>query len=474
MSPLDSSQPADLVRRNLLRAGLGGFAGCAGGWAVGSAGLWAAGAAQAQTPAQNPLQSRAPAGAAPAVVVVMLRGAVDGLSVVVPHADPEYRRVRAEIALAAPGTQELATLPLDAQFGLHPSLERLMPWWASGQLAFVHACGSPDLTRSHFDAQDFMETATPGRRSTPDGWLNRLLATRQSPDIRGMNLGTGMPRILSGAAPVGSIAPLGAAAAAGRAPAGLPMQQALAQLHATDPDTAAAWKALQQSREALRASERMTREQSMTPMAESAPRSQEASAGSAQAVPRTGTMAGMDPGISPGAIPLSGVVRDAQRLGQLLRTQTDLEVGFVSVGGWDTHVNQGGARGQLANRLRQLGDGLDALARGLGPRLEHTVILVMSEFGRTVRQNGTQGTDHGHGNVLWLLGGPVQGGRVHGQWPGLESSALHEGRDLAVTTDFRQVIAQVLSRHMKLDDTSLQAVLPQGAGRVAGIGLLRG
>ena len=455
MSPLDSSQPADLVRRNLLRAGLGGFAGCAGGWAVGSAGLWAAGAAQAQTQAQtqaqSPLQSGAPAGATPAVVVVMLRGAVDGLSVVVPHADPEYRRVRAEIALAAPGTQELATLPLDAHFGLHPSLERLMPWWASGQLAFVQACGSPDLTRSHFDAQDFMESATPGRRSTPDGWLNRLLATRQSPDIRGMNLGTGMPRILSGQAPVGSIAPIGAAAVPGRPPAGLPMQQALAQLHAADPDTAAAWRALEQSREAVRASE-----QSM------------------QGFPRTGTMAGMDPGISPGAIPLNGVVRDAQRLGQLLRTQTSLEVGFVSVGGWDTHVNQGGARGQLANRLRLLGDGLDALARGLGPRLEHTVILVMSEFGRTVRQNGTQGTDHGHGNVLWMLGGPVQGGRVHGQWPGLETSALHEGRDLAITTDFRQVIAQVLTRHMRLDDAGLQAVLPQGAGRVAGIDLLRG
>ena len=499
LNPTDSAAHRDPLRRSLLRAGLAGIAG--------SAGLWAAGSAQA---------SDAPA---PAVVVVMLRGAVDGLSVVVPHADPEYRRVRAEIALAAPGTGDLALLPLDSRFGLHPSLERLMPWWTSGQLAFVHACGSPDPTRSHFDAQDFMETATPGRRSTPDGWLNRLLATRQSPDIRGMNLGTGMPRILSGVAPVGSIAPQGAGPSAGRpqgavgagaaggagavgavgavggagaagavgaaggaesgvarplSTAGLSTQQALAQLHAADPDTAAAWKALQQSREALRASEQMTREQSMREMAESAKRSQEAAAGSAQAVPRTGTMAGMDPGISPGAIPLNGVVRDAQRLGQLLRTQTSLEVGFVSVGGWDTHVNQGGARGQLANRLRLLGDGLDALARGLGPRLQHTVILVMSEFGRTVRQNGTQGTDHGHGNVLWMLGGPVQGGRVHGQWPGLETSALHEGRDLAVTTDFRQVIAQVLTRHMKLDDAGLQRVLPQGVGRVAGIDLLRG
>jgi uncharacterized protein (DUF1501 family) len=134
-------------------------------------------------------------------------------------------------------------------------------------------------------------------------------------------------------------------------------------------------------------------------------------------------------------------------------------------------VNQGGVRGALANRLRLLGDGLDTLAQSLGPRLQNTVILVMSEFGRTVRQNGTQGTDHGHGNVMWLLGGPVKGGKVHGEWPGLEPSALHEGRDLAITTDFRQVLLQVLERHMGVDERGLQAVLPQGAGRTAGIDL---
>jgi hypothetical protein len=141
-----------------------------------------------------------------------------------------------------------------------------------------------------------------------------------------------------------------------------------------------------------------------------------------------------------------------------------MRAGFLSVGGWDTHNAQGGVRGELANRLRGLANGLDALARSLDDQLDDTVIVVMSEFGRTVRQNGTRGTDHGHGNVMWLLGGPVMGGRVAGRWTGLDSAALYEGRDLAVTTDFRRVIAQVLERHLKLDDRALATVMPDGVG----------
>ena len=185
-------------------------------------------------------------------------------------------------------------------------------------------------------------------------------------------------------------------------------------------------------------------------------------------------MAGMDAGIAPGAVPLNGLVQDAARLGHVLQTQADLQVGFLSVGGWDTHVGQGGARGALANRLRVLALGLDALAHGLGPRLDDTLILVMSEFGRTARKNGTLGTDHGHGNVIWMLGGRVRGGQVHGVWPGLNPAALHEGRDLAITTDYRQVLARVVSLHMGLDDIGLQAVLPEGAGRSVSLDLLRG
>jgi uncharacterized protein (DUF1501 family) len=369
------------------------------------------------------------------LVVVMLRGAVDGLSVVVPHGDADYARNRAEIAIAAPG-ESGGALPLDTLFGLHPSLAPLMPSWAAGRLAFVHASGSTDRTRSHFDAQDYMETATPGRRATPDGWMNRLLAVLGEPGgvpggepVRGVNLGPSMPRILVGASQVAS---LPAASASGRA-ATVPsatLASALDRMYADDPAAATAWAALRDTRQA---------------MAES-------------------VSDGMDQGIANGAVPLAGLVQEAGRLGRLMRREPSMRAAFFSVGGWDTHTNQGNARGRLAGSLGALAQGLDALVRGLDDRLDDTVVLVMSEFGRTVRQNGTQGTDHGHGNAMWLLGGGVQGGRVHGEWPGLDRAALHEGRDLAITTDFRAVIAQVLAHHMRLDDRQIARVLPQGAG----------
>jgi uncharacterized protein (DUF1501 family) len=394
------------------------------------------------------------------LVVVMLRGAIDGLSVVVPHGDAEYRRNRPDLAIAAPGQTDGA-LALDALFGLHPALAPLEPWWRSGHLGFVHASGSTDPTRSHFDAQDHLETATPGRRSTPDGWLNRTLAAlHPGPDrlqqpTRGVNLGPTMPRILSGPAQVAAM-PLGGADR--RAPADAAGRSgALDSLHQTDAATSMAWQAMRETRQA---------------MAESVTDPAQASTMRANAGRMDGT--GMDAGIAPGAVPLTGLAQDAARLGRLMRREASVRVGFLSVGGWDTHTQQGAAQGQLANRMRVLAGGLDGLARGLDDRFSDTVILVMSEFGRTVRQNGTRGTDHGHGNVMWLLGGPVRGARVHGQWPGLEGSALHEGRDLAVTTDFRQVIASVLTRHLQLDDRALTQVLPDGAGQSARLDLLKG
>jgi len=374
------------------------------------------------------------------LVVVMLRGAVDGLSVVVPHADPDYARGRREIAIAAPGAEDGA-LALDRLFGLHPSLAALMPLWSARRLAFVQASGSPDLTRSHFDAQDFMESGTPGRRSTPDGWLNRLLSEldgRGGEGVRGINLGPSMPRIMAGAAQV-------AALPAGTAPrriaqASPALTDALDRLYGADADAASAWAALRQTSAAIAAAD----------------------------------ADGMDPSIAPGAVPLAGLAQDARRLGRLLRREPSMRAAFFSVGGWDTHVNQGGARGPLANRLQALAAGLTALVDGLGDRFDDTVIVVMSEFGRTVLQNGTQGTDHGHGNVMWLLGGGVAGGRVHGRWPGLDTASLHQGRDLAITTDFRQVLAEVLERHLRLDDMRLARVLPTGSGEGGRVGVLRG
>jgi uncharacterized protein (DUF1501 family) len=236
--------------------------------------------------------------------------------------------------------------------------------------------------------------------------------------------------------------------------------QALERLQASDPASLAAWTALVQSQEALRQSQDVMRSPNRMPQPNE----------SMQSMP---AMMGMDAGIAPGALALTGLVQDARRLGQVLQAHPALQVGFLSVGGWDTHVGQGGVRGALANRLRLLAQGIDALAHGLGPRLNDTVILVMSEFGRTAKQNGTLGTDHGHGNVMWLLGGRVRGGQVHGVWPGLDPAALYEGRDLAITTDYRQVIAQLVSVHMGLDDAGLQAVLPEGAGRPVSLELLR-
>jgi uncharacterized protein (DUF1501 family) len=386
-------------------------------------------------------QARTPA-APGKLVVVMLRGAVDGLSVVVPHGEADYARARPELAIARPGVPDGA-LPLDDLFGLHPALAVLAPWWQDDRLAFVHASGSTDPTRSHFDAQDHMETATPGRRATPDGWMNRLLlelGQRDSPAF-GVNVGPLMPRIFAGAADVTSMA---VSATDRLDPGGSPAQSAvLDRLLSADPATARAWAALRETREALRQSAEV-----MGP--------------------------GMDAGAAPGAVPLASLAADCARLGRLMRRESSVRAAFLSVGGWDTHVGQGGATGALANRLRGLAGGLDALARSLDDGLDDTLILVMSEFGRTVRQNGTRGTDHGHGNVMWLLGGPVRRAQVAGRWPGLDAAALHDGRDLAVTTDFRQVIAQVLQRHLRLDDAALSRVLPNGPGHTAALDLLRG
>lgn len=376
---------------------------------------------------------RAQATAQKKLVVVMLRGAVDGLSVVAPYGEREYAASRPQIALPAPGAEE-GLLKLDALFGLHPSLAMLKRHWDGGQLAFVHASGSPDPTRSHFDAQDYFESGTPGRKSTPDGWMNRLLAALpgEPAPTRAISQGQTPPRIFAGAASVASLG-LGPNALQRRAIDSPQMQAGLAKLYAGDAELSGTL------RDTTAGRGEMAR-----------------SMASGMAGQRS-----MDPSADAGAPSARSFAADALRLGTLIRKDPHTQLAFTSVGGWDTHVNQGAARGQLANRLASLGEGLDALSRGLGDAFQDTVIVVASEFGRTVRQNGTGGTDHGRGNVMWLLGGPVAGGQVLGDWPGLDRAALADGRDLAVTTDFRQVLAPVLQRHLGLSETALAAVFPQ-------------
>ena len=368
------------------------------------------------------------------LVVVFLRGAVDGLSVVVPYSDPGYYHARSSIALGPPGSDR-GVLDLDGRFGLHPALSPLMPLWQSGKLAFVHAAGSPDATRSHFDAQDYMESATPGRKATPDGWLNRLVgvlpgeAGARANPARAVSVGPVLPRIYAGSNPVANIAS-GSEAAKATLLDRPNVGHAFSQLYAGDDKISRAYQESQQARREV-----------MDSLNEN----------------------GMDhemQAASNGAPLPNGFADDASRLARLMRNDAQVQLAFMAVGGWDTHANQGSATGQLANRLQPLGQGLSALAAGLGPVLDDTVVVVMSEFGRTVRQNGNGGTDHGHGNVMWLIGGRVAGGKVHGRWPGLDVGALYEGRDLAVTTDFRQVLADVCERHLGLPDARLAAVFP--------------
>ncbi|RXZ39091.1 DUF1501 domain-containing protein [Oxalobacteraceae bacterium CAVE-383] len=368
---------------------------------------------------------RAGGDGAPRMVVVFLRGAVDGMNVVVPHGDPAYYQARPTIAVGRPGTPNGA-IDLTGYFGLHPALRALHPYWESGQLAFVHAAGSPDPSRSHFEAQDYMETGTPGQHALRDGWLNRMLGQLPHADspVRALTVGEALPRILSGPQVVANM-PTGRNGAQPTALDRPELNRAFGAMYAEDAVLGKAYRDGLAARRTLLAE--MNDEQR----------------------------------IADNGAPLpNGLSPDAARLGRLMRGDPRIRLGFLALGGWDTHINQGSGRGQLAGRLEPLGQGLATLASELGPAFNDTVIVVVSEFGRTFRENGNGGTDHGHGNVIWLLGGNVRGRRIYGEWPGLTPAALHEGRDLAVTTDFRTVLALLAERHMRVGDAALQQLFP--------------
>ncbi len=379
------------------------------------------------------------------LVVVFLRGAVDGLNVVVPFADPGYYRARSTIALAPPG-EPSGVIDLDGRFGLHPALAPLLPMWKSGSLGFIHACGSNDPTRSHFDAQDYMESATPGRKSTPDGWMNRLLGTlADDTPTRAVSIGLVLPRIYTGPNRVASIAG-GAAAERALAVDRPNIATAFGQLYdGSDKLSMAYQDSLKARRDVRRALDR----------------------------PDPPGLSAEMVAASNGAPLPNGFPSDAARLARLMRNDARVQLAFTALGGWDTHAGQGAAEGQLANRLQPLGAGLAALASGLGPVFDQTMIVVLSEFGRTVAQNGNGGTDHGHGNVMWLMGGSLAGGKVLGQWPGLAPDSLHEGRDLAVTTDFRDILSAVCRQHLGTSAADVAAIFPDYSASRS-IELLRG
>src|SRR5499426_237098 len=351
------------------------------------------------------------------LVAVFQRGAVDGLSMVMPHGDPGYAAVRPSIGLKPPkqGESERA-LDLDGFFALHPALAPLVPLWSSHALAVVHACGSPDTTRSHFDAQDYMESGTPGIKNTPDGWLARAIRTRskRASPFRAVAMGPALPRTLQG--DVGAIS-----------------MQSIERfdVRAGDPSARQSFEALYEQgvRDVLHGTGRETFE--AVKMLHSANAARIAPAHGAE-YPR-------------------GPFGEAMRqIAQLVKADIGLEVAFADMQGWDTHVGQGAERGQLALRLRDFGGALAAFARDLGDKMADVVVLTMSEFGRTVAENGNRGTDHGHATAMLVLGGGVRGGRAYGRWPGLAPDRLFEGRDLAVTTDFRALFHETATRHLAL------------------------
>jgi uncharacterized protein (DUF1501 family) len=361
------------------------------------------------------------------LVAIFQRGAVDGLNLVLPFGEKSYYSLRPSLAIPAPkaGGAE-AAIDLDGFFGLHPSLAPLKPIYDSGKLAIVHAVGSPDPTRSHFDAQDYMESGTPGRKATPDGWLNRVLTPQGSGTIspvRAVSLGPQLPRSLRGKNDAVAI-------------------NNLNEFRVRDAEVASAFESMYAAtadkmlnntgRETFEAAKLMQ---------------------SIQAQPYT---------------PAGGAKYPGGRLGQsliqiarLIKADVGLEVAFTDVGGWDTHVNQAGqtpATGQLANLLGNFGQALAAFYQDLGDRIEDVAVVTMSEFGRTAKENGDRGTDHGHANVMFAFGGAIRGGKVYGDWPGLGPGQLHEDRDLNLTTDFRDVLGELVAR--QLGHTQLARVFP--------------
>jgi Uncharacterized protein conserved in bacteria len=362
------------------------------------------------------------------LVVLFQRGAADGLNIVVPHGEREYYAMRPTIAIPRPSRGQLSAIDLDGLFGLHPSMEAFKPLWDEGHLAIIHAAGSPDDTRSHFDAQDFMESGTPGMKSTEDGWLNRAmqsLGAKQHSPFSAIALSTAMPRTLAGKFPAVAISNINDFAVGGRNPNAAPISNTFeamyansvdSVLHGTGTETFEAVKMLK-------------------------------AADPAKYTPAAGAN-----------YPRGRFGDSLRQVAQLLKADLGVEVAFADIGGWDHHVNEGNTQGQLANLLREFSQSIAAFWTDLGDLAENTVLVSMSEFGRTARQNGNGGTDHGHANVMFVVGGPVRGGRVYGRWPGLEQSQLYQGRDLALTTDFRQVLGEMVYRH--LGNRDLAEVFP--------------
>lgn len=361
------------------------------------------------------------------LIVVFLRGAYDGLSALIPYSDSQYSVLRPNISIASPDGTDQTAIALDETFALHPAFAPLLPLWKQGVLAAIPASGSPDSTRSHFDAQHHWETGIPGKSSNTAGWMNTLATLRSGTLVLGV--GEANPQILLGSAPV-QLVPRGQAATKQGALGDERTRDAILKLYAGQDALSQAFRAGAQSRQ--QTAQTLTNEMQIS---------------SSEMIAANN-----------GANPAQGMQLDAQHLGTLMRQDRKLRLGFLSAGGWDTHANQGAASGALAGNLASLAQALVQLRKDFNR--PDDVVVVCSEFGRTTAENGTRGTDHGHGNTMWLLGSKVNGGRWHGNWSGLAAGNLHEGRDLPVHHDFRAVLAQVIRTSQGIKAMELERLFP--------------
>jgi uncharacterized protein (DUF1501 family) len=359
------------------------------------------------------------------LVAIFQRGAVDGLNMVVPFGDPHYYEFRPNIAIPKPDGSPDSAVDLDGFFGLHPSLAALKPLFEGRHLAIVEAAGSPDPTRSHFDAQDYMESGTPGRKATSDGWLNRSLPPErgQRSPVRAVSLGSALPRALRGRNDAVAI-------------------NNLNEFQVRDAQQSATFESMYGG--------------TLDKMMNGTGRETFEAVKLMQAIQK-------QPYVPAGQIKYPGgrFGQSMQQIARLIKSDAGLEVAFTDVGGWDTHVNEVGVKptqGQLANLLSEFGQSLAAFYSDLGDRMADVTVVTMSEFGRTAKENGNRGTDHGHANVMLVMGGDVRGGKVYGDWPGLANEQLYENRDLDVTTDFRDVLGELVTRH--LGNRNVEAVFP--------------
>ncbi len=391
---------------------------------VGSAPLWLQRAAYAGEQ-QN--------GRKKILVAIFQRGAADGLNIVVPHGDKAYYDLRPTISVPRPSANidpKDSVIDLDGHFGLHPALANLKPIFDKQQLAIVHAAGSPDPTRSHFDAQDYMESGTPGLKATTDGWLNRALPpvggdAKVSP-VRAVSLGSSLARTMRGANSAVAVENLNNFGVKDSAAA-----KVLESMYTGTQD------------QILQGTGRETFD--------------------AVSILQSLNKKPYQP--VPGAEYRGRFGDSMKQIAQLIKADVGVEVAFADLGGWDMHVNEVGPKasvGQLAQRLSEFGDSLAAFYKDLGDRMEDVVVVTMSEFGRTVKENGTRGTDHGHANAMFVMGGAVNGGKVLGKWPGLEKHQLYEERDLALTTDFRDVLGELVYGHLK--NPAISSVFPNYKG----------